>query len=118
MPVKIEFTFRQGLCPACLDCSTDLLPEVGAGFRGVKSALNLGHTYSLLIVIGWNADNLKNFIEAASALLYDINPNSLDCYALTNFLFVICFVAFQSQWNPIAPSNQQNICSKIKMLSS
>ncbi|MBR7027971.1 MAG: hypothetical protein IKI05_00990, partial [Bacteroidaceae bacterium] len=32
-------------------------------------------------------------------------------YALTRFLIVICFAAFRSQWNPIARSKQQNICS-------
>ena len=41
-----------------------------------------------------------------------IIPNrSLGCYALTRFLIVICFAAFRSQWNPIARSKQQNICS-------
>ena len=44
-----------------------------------------------------------------------LNPNwSLGCYAQICFLFVICFTAFRLQWNPIAPSNQQNIYSKIK----
>ncbi len=44
-----------------------------------------------------------------------LNPNrSLDCYALTRFLFVICPAAFRLQWNPIAHSKQQDICSKIK----
>ena len=44
-----------------------------------------------------------------------MNPNrSLGCYALTSLLFVICNVAFQLQWNPIAPSNRQYICSKTK----
>ena len=46
---------------------------------------------------------------------FELNPNwSLGCYAQICFLFVICFTAFRLQWNPIAPSNQQNIYSKIK----
>ena len=36
------------------------------------------------------------------------------CYALTSFLLVICPAAFRLQWNPIAHSKQQDICSKIK----
>ena len=44
-----------------------------------------------------------------------LTPNQpLDCYALISYLFVICIVAFRLQWNPIAPSNQQCICSKTK----
>ena len=47
----------------------------------------------------------------------DLNPNrSLDWYALMSLLLVICFVASRLQWNPIAPSKRQNICSKIKAI--
>ena len=49
-------------------------------------------------------------------LLYvtKLNPKrSLERYAQTNFLFGICFSVFQLQWNPIAPSKQKNIYSKI-----
>ena len=38
------------------------------------------------------------------------NPNrSLDYYAQTNFLFVICLSVFRLQWNPIAPSKRRDI---------
>ena len=33
-----------------------------------------------------------------------------------NFLFGICFPVFRLQWNPIAPSKQKNICSKIEVI--
>ncbi len=40
----------------------------------------------------------------------NINPNrSLDYYAQTNFLFVICLSVFRLQWNPIAPSKRRDI---------
>ena len=39
-----------------------------------------------------------------------MNPNrSLDYYAQTNFLFVICLSVFRLQWNPIAPSKRRDI---------
>ena len=46
-----------------------------------------------------------------------LNPNrSLDYYALTNFLFVICLSVFRLQWNPIAPSRRRDICSKTRVV--
>ena len=43
------------------------------------------------------------------------NPNrSLDCDALTKPSFCHLFRPSRLQWNPIAPSKCQNICSKIK----
>ena len=47
----------------------------------------------------------------------DFNPKrSLARYAQTNFLFGICLPVFRLQWNPIAPSKQKNICSKIEVI--
>ena len=60
-------------------------------------------------------NNIKktDFLFWKSAFMF--NPNrSLGCYALTRFLFVICPTAFRLQWNPIAHSKRQVICSKIK----
>ena len=72
--------------------------------------------------IGTTSDSIgtaSDSIGTASDAVTLFNPNrSLDCYALTNFLFVICFSVSRLQWSPIAPSNRKNICSKIKLLSS
>ena len=44
-------------------------------------------------------------------------PNrSLDYYAQTNFLFVICLSVFRLQWYPIAPSKRRDICSKTRVV--
>jgi len=48
-------------------------------------------------------------------LSHYIKPNrSVDCYVLIRFLFVICPAAFRLQWNLIAHSRQQDICSQIE----
>ena len=49
--------------------------------------------------------------------LWKLNPNrSLDYYAQTNFLFVICLSVFRLQWNPIAPSKRRDIWTKTRVV--
>ena len=65
---------------------------------------SFGHEY----IYSWRAAGFY-----ITTLLCIIPNRSLGGYALIRFLFVICFADYRLQWNPIAPSNQQNICSKI-----
>ena len=52
----------------------------------------------------------ENLLILDEKYIKTFNPNrSLDYYAQTNFLFVICLSVFRLQWNPIAPSKRRDI---------
>ena len=68
--------------------------------------------YIKKIVLGVNVTYL-----GCCQTMSKLNPNrSLDYYAQTNFLFVICLSVFQLQWNPIAPSKRRDIWSKTRVV--
>ena len=57
-----------------------------------------------------------HFVQPTNTAL-TFNPNrSLDYYAQTNFLFVICLSVFRLQWNPIAPSKRRDIWTKTRVV--
>ena len=57
---------------------------------------------------GVNIDGIP--FKAVRGSRVGLIPNrSLDYYAQTNFLFVICLSVFRLQWNPIAPSKRRDI---------